>query len=555
MRRGTILALFAVALAVSGCGGPGSGPNDGKQANITVIVTPATVSVYGGKTVQFQAQVSGQQSQAVTWSIHQGVGTIDSTGLYTAPFDSSPAAFQVVATTQGTPTASGFASVAVLAAQVTITPATATLSPGGTQTFTAAANGLDIANVTWTVQEESGGSITAAGSYDAPDTAGFYHVVATSVESATLSTTAVIAVTSSSGRFTPTGDMTNGNSSRTATLLSDGRVLVAGGVTRAGPICRSGMTAAELYDPSSGSFAATGSMGLARYSHAAVLLAGGQVLITGGLGTANDCEDLGGPFAQDGAEIYDPSTASFKTTGSMAKPRELHTATLLLNGKVLIAGGSNEAGDLWPAAEIYDPGSGAFTSTPNMVLPRVEHTATSLSNGKVLIAGGFSMGRSPMAAAELFDPASGNFTPTGSMLTPRYGHTATVLGDGRILIAGGYTDVKDAGGNFQASSSAEIYNPATGSFSATGAMIEARAGHSATLLHDGTVLVAGDDATAEIYDPSTGLFSTTGAMETEHAGHSATLLPNGMVLVAGGAAAPNKEAAELYQPKKSVAQE
>ena len=544
------IALFSAAvLAVAGCGGSSdlNHGGGGKQPDITVTVMPATASIYGGKTVQFQAQVSGQQSQAVTWSIEQGVGTIDSTGLYTAPFNSSGAAFRVVATAQSTPTASGFASVTVLVSQVTVSPATATLPPEGTQTFTATADGLENTNVTWAVQEDSGGSVSGAGAYNAPNAAGFYHVVAASVENTALSATATIAVTTSTGRFTPTGNLTMGNPARTATLLADGRVLVAGGVKRFSPVCHGGTAAVELYDPSSGSFASTGSMAQPRTNHAAALLASGEVLIAGGLGSASDCEDLGGPFAQNQAELYDPSTGAFKPTGSMANPRQLHTATLLANGQVLIAGGSNETGDLWPMAEVYDPSSGAFQSTANMIQPRVEHSATRLSNGEVLIAGGLSTSKSPTAAAELFDPASGNFTSTGSMLAPRFEHTATILMNGRILIAGGYTDSKDAYGNFQALSSAEIYDPATGSFSPTGPMLEARAGHTATLLPNGTVLVAGVDATAEVYNPSTGSFSTTGAMETARTGHSATLLLNGKVLVAGGGAAPNQATAELYQ--------
>jgi hypothetical protein len=543
MWRKTWLAVVSsFFLMLPGCGGENSTREGGGSGSTSVEVTPAAPNVYEGKTIQFQAKVMGQSDQAVTWSLQaQAIGMIDDTGLYTAPGDASGGDI-VMATSRAVPSASGIAKVIVLAHQVTISPSTATLSPGGTQTFTATVDGVAGANVTWSIQELGGGSISG-GTYEAPLKTGFYHIVATSVADSSLSTSATISVTTSTGRFTSTGSMQNGHSGHAATLLSDGTVLVAGGSGRVSPLCHGGIASSELYDPVAGSFATTGSMLNARVGHAAVLLPDGEVLITGGLGApVQDCEDLGGgPSAQSSAELYDPSTHGFKFTQSMAQPRVSHTATLLGTGKVLIVGDSNDTG-VGSTSELYDPESRRFTLTGSMSVARYCHTATLMPNGKVLIAGG---GSPPTGTAEIYDPTTGAFMLTGSMLTARCGHTATLLQNGLVLITGGGTIVN---GEASPSASAELYNPITGSFSATGSMVEVRDSHTATLLPNGTVLVAGGDSTAELFDPATGSFSPTGAMEVERSGHSATLLKNGAVLVAGGAAFPSpSRTAELYK--------
>jgi hypothetical protein len=323
----------------------------------------------------------------------------------------------------------------------------------------------------------------------------------------------------------------------TATLLADGRVLMAGGGVRSG-ICTVGIASAELYDSATASFIATGSMTAPRYRHTATSLQNGEVLVTGGFGSSIDCEDLGEP-AQSSAELYNPSTGSFKATGSMVMARGGHTATLLQNGKVLIAGGG-ELGGGSKTAELYDPATGVFTATGNMVLSRSGQTATLLANGKVLIAAGadYTDPKSPVitATSELYDPATGTFSPTGRMGTAREG-VATLLASGRVLITGGSELL-----------SVEVYDPASGSFSSPGNLERSRASHTATLLPNGVVLVAGGfdnggDPTAELFEPSTGSFSPTGGMEIARGGHTATLLKNGEVLVAGGRSLAT---AELY---------
>jgi WD40 repeat protein len=251
-----------------------------------------------------------------------------------------------------------------------------------------------------------------------------------------------------------------------------------------------------------------GPMTIGRSGHTATLLLSGQVLIAGG------------PNAS--AELYDPTTEMFTATGNMTVARSGHTATLLTDkaltnyGYVLVAAGGSQT------AELYDPTTGTFTATGSMVVAQDEPTATLLQNGQVLIAGGGT------ATAELYDPATGTFTATGSLLMSLSGHTATLLLNGQVLIAGGGT------------ATAELYDPASGKFTATGSMSETRAGHTATLLANGpaptngSVLIAGPDNTAEVFDPATGTFSVVGDLLAAAGGSTATLRNDGTVLVAGG---------------------
>jgi hypothetical protein len=306
-----------------------------------------------------------------------------------------------------------------------------------------------------------------------------------------------------------------------------------------------GAPAGALFDPATARFSMTGLLVTSRVNETATSLQDGPVLVAGG-------DNGTGLLAS--AELYDPATGKFSPTGSMLSPREFDTATLLRDGRVLFLGGIGNGGYL-ASAELYDPASGRFSSAGNTLAPLGEgHTATLLQDGRVLIAGGD--GSSPparlTATAELYDPASGKFSWTGSMTTPRAFHTATLLTDGRVLIAGGESD---SGFN----SSAELYDPTSGTFGATGSMSSARQSHVAVLLHDGRVLVAGGDigtgnrlVSAELYDPATGRFSPTGAMTTERVGLTATLLLDGRVLVVGanvtGTGSDILNGAELYLP-------
>src|SRR5581483_4985193 len=344
--------------------------------------------------------------------------------------------------------------------------------------------------------------------------------------------------------FTSTGAMATTRRDHHAVLLLNGKVLIVGGNRSAD---------AELYDPRTGSFRATGAMEAPRRWDTATLLRNGNVLIAGGATCSTQPTAAGCDLAS--AEVYDPGTERFTSTGAMSVARSVHTATLLPDGKVLIAGGANISGVL-ASAELYDPLTGSFTPTGEMTQARSFHTATLLQNGKVLMVGGLTTrgGGHYAAIAELYDPATGSFSATGSMIVPRNMHTATLLPDGRVLIAGGARD------NILPTP-AELYDPSTGRFTTASYLATPRVGHTATLLANGRVLIAGGTnnvrgpdtsftylATAELYDPSTGSFTTAGTMSYPRTHHSATLLSSGKVLVTGGMVPPEGAlaTAELY---------
>ena len=368
------------------------------------------------------------------------------------------------------------------------------------------------------------------------NTAGNQTITATDVVTATLAGTSnSIHVPALASGFTVTGSMTSARESHTATLLNDGKVLVVGGdaIRHFGcgglppPLfCLVPLASAELFDPASGSFTKTGTMASPRTLHTATLLGNGKVLVVGG----DSGNGFSSPLAT--AEIFDISTGMFTPTGNMVSARAGHTATLLANGKVVVAGGSS--GD---AAELFDPATGEFTATGSMVTSRTNGTATLLKNGDVLVTGGDDASGNPVATAELFDPTTGMFTPTGSMSVARAAHTATLLTSGEVLVTGG----RSSGvANTTVIASAELFDPATGAFVLTGSMESPRELHTAAKRTDGKVLVTGglsgtgDLSTAELFDPANGIFTPAGNMQIERFLHTATLLTNGAILVTGG---------------------
>lgn len=528
MSRLALVALLPLILLSCGEAGTPSAP-----AQLQVSINPSAVNVDQGGTKTFTASVNGSDNKSVNWSIREGPsgGSITSAGVYTAP--AAAGTYHVIATSQADSTRTAIAMVVVPDVSIAISPAEATLRPNETRGFNVTVSGSINTGVTWIVQEGvAGGAITGDGLYTAPLSTGYYHVTATSVADATQNATAQITVTTASGLFSPMGDLQQARAYHTATLLPNGSVLVVGGAGTK-PRFASGLATAEIFDPTRGLFTATPNMGNPRFEHTATLLTNGKVLVTGGLGVAGrDSEgERVPPPALDSAEIYDPATRAFMPAGKMNSARAGHTATLLLNGKVLITGGQSNP-DTLPSAELYDPATGTFTPTGPLGTARVGHTATLLSDGNVLIAGGASSTET-LASAEIYNPASGSFAPTAAMGTPRTSHTAIRLSDGRVLVAGGYDGTADT-------ATAELYDPSSGSFTPTGAMRIAREGQTATLLSDGNVLVAGGRSdtsaleSAEIYNLETSSFAPTGNMETPRIGHTATLLQDGRVLVAAG---------------------
>jgi hypothetical protein len=306
-------------------------------------------------------------------------------------------------------------------------------------------------------------------------------------------------------------------------------------------------------------------MNVARKLHTATLLPDGKVLVAGGVDSNDDASSK----ALASAELYDPQTDTWSLTGDMLHPRAWHTATLLPNGLVLVAGGQcpspsttgcpavEDPSGAIPDAELYDPKSGTWTATGSMKSPRFEHTATLLADGKVLVVGAELAPDLLIASTELYDPETGRWTATGDLAKARWQHFAIGLPDGGALVAGGYGAISP---NVNAlTSSVEIYRPETGDWQAGPALLAGRAqGGAVALLRNGSVLIAGGDggrdqmlASAELYDPATGS-RATGTMSTTRAELASALLVDGRLLVVGGFDVPGSgkllSSAELYDP-------
>jgi N-acetylneuraminic acid mutarotase len=353
--------------------------------------------------------------------------------------------------------------------------------------------------------------------------------------------------------WTFTGNLKHSRSDHTATLLPSGKVLVVGG------LYNDVLNSAELYDSATETWSATGSLNVPRARFTATLLGNGKVLVAGGFPSWSDPSET--------AELYDPATGTWSLTGSMHGPRAWHSATPLPNGKVLVVGGLAESGyvaysSLLNTAELYDPETGTWTVTGSLRTGLVAPTATLLQDGKVLLAGGCDVIYDPwtvdeevdgaLVNAELYDPSTGSWSVTGSLNAGRVFHTATLLPNGDVLVAGGIL----ADPSLSIYNTAELYSPTKGTWSHAG-KLSRRWYHTATLLTDGRVLVTGgvnhDDYfhwtvfnIAQIYDPTTSSWSTTTSLNTPRAFHTATLLSNGEVLVAGGGESGRN--AELYHP-------
>jgi len=352
---------------------------------------------------------------------------------------------------------------------------------------------------------------------------------------------------SCNGVSTPTGSMTFARSGHTATLLRSGKVLVAGGLGAFQRLDSVATSSAELYDPTTGTWSPTGSLKAARAFHAAALLPSGKVLVAGG---SRDLPDRVEPISS--AELYDPATGQWTETGAMGFGGDVSAAIVLHSGKVFVLAGGAAARSLIGTnefrskeAQLYDPASGRWQAIGGSMVPF--GSATLLRSGSVLV---LAAGR----RAQLYDPVTGAWNPAGEMSTIRESHTATLLRTGKVLVAGGnLTFVGPI-------SSAEIYDPVTNAWGLTSSMTTKALAADATLLPSGEVLIAGGETIAhgsvldsgsraaiELFDPATATWTAPGAMAEPRSYFTATLLRSGAVLFAGGANADqDMSSAEIY---------
>jgi hypothetical protein len=322
--------------------------------------------------------------------------------------------------------------------------------------------------------------------------------------------------------LSPSLKMNVERAAHTATLLPDGKVLIAGGFREEGT-SEIAIASAEIFDPVTNTFTVTSDMNEPRNGHTATLLPNGKVLLAGG-------------WNQQGrtatAELYDPRTGSFEYTGSLMAPRQGLTATLLENGQVLIAGGDSARNTPQLPAEIYDPATETFAPIGNLREGRFGHTATLLTDGKVLLVGGTSGNDHILASAEIYDPETRQFTSTSDANVVRYKHTAVLLKDGNVLILGG-ADQRDWNGKY---ASAEIYEVKTDTFRQISDMNRERfkLADAAVLLSDGNVLIGGGNRQIEIFDAQSQTFIPDGTLDDDYYFSVLTALQDGQVLITGG---------------------
>jgi Galactose oxidase, central domain/Kelch motif len=302
--------------------------------------------------------------------------------------------------------------------------------------------------------------------------------------------------------------------------------------------------AAEL----GGAWTSAAPMSVPRMGQTTTLLQDGRVLVTGG--------DSQSPSAEASAELYSPATNTWTAAASMSAARMYHTATLLLDGRVLVAGGCGSGTPcdaVLSSAEIYDPRTALWSTTAPLASPRLFHTATLLRDGRVLVLGGCVSDpcREGLSSAEIFNPGSGSWSSAGNMAQGRLFPSASLLPDGRVLVAGGCTF--DLCSN--PFSSAELFEPSSSTWSPAGDLSVARFLHSATVLADGRVLVAGGLAapdtalaSAELFDPASGSWSPTGSMSGTRECHAAVRLTDGRVLASAGYSGGFLVSTEIYDP-------
>ena len=352
----------------------------------------------------------------------------------------------------------------------------------------------------------------------------------------------------------PTNSMSFARGTHTATLLQDGRLLIAGGDDGSGRL-EAITDTSELYDPSTGRWEPGGAMGRQRTQHTATLLNDGRVLLVGGAGVLQagiQEQQLERPLIE--TDLFDPNSETWSFAGEISIPRDHVAGALLSDGSVLVAGGNDGKGtetSVLASAEIFDPATGQWSSAGSMSQPRQGHSLVPLADGAALVAGG-DAGEDPFQSVEIYDPSSATWSNAPDMADARERFAAVALQDGKVLVVGG-------GGASGHLASAELYDPGNGAWSPAAEMSSTRLKPAAVVLQDGKVLVVGGLGagqfltTAEVYDPATDSWSDAGSMETGRGFHTATLIDDGRVVVTGGFGFSGPtNSTEIYDPSTNT---
>lgn len=327
-------------------------------------------------------------------------------------------------------------------------------------------------------------------------------------------------------KLTKVSSMIQKRAAHTSTLLKDGRVLIAGGIVEDGKGNEQPMNTAEIFNPETNEFTTTGNMIESHCNHTATLLENGEVLIIAGWKAGQ---------RSDAVEIYNPKTGEFRLAARLEKPLQAQNTVLLKNGKVLIVGGNSASNDYQMQAYLYDYKTNSFEKTGKLNYGRMAFTATLLNNGNVLITGGQSFnnnGIEILNKAELYNHATGVFTVTGDMNFSRYKHGAVLMQNGNVLIAGG-SDKNDWNGKYKNS---EVFDFDKGKFTEVIELNNERfkLQEGIVSLTNGNILVGGGNKTIELYNPSENKFISAGELDDPNYYTCLTLLANGKVLITGG---------------------
>ena len=551
----------------------------GAPALVGIKISPNPLSLPLGESTQLTATGSYSDgsiqdlTQSAKWSVQtSGVATISTAGLAVGTAVGSTVITATSGTVQGSAVLTVGSSVLM---SIAVTPGSPSIVSGTTEQFTAIGTYSDGSTpnltsvVTWSAPAPGVATITTSGLVTG--VAAGTTTVAASLGNITGSTTLTVTTpvlialavapanlsipAGTTQQFTATGTYNNGTTQDvTASVTWSSSVPTIAAFIPPALLATASMPTVIATDfgtttitatagTISGTatltvttgFILTGSLNTARQFHTATLLDNGLVLVAGGFNSSG---------ALASAELYDPTSGTFTPTGNLNLARGQHTATLLQNGNVLIVGGSGSSGNVG-TAEIYNPATGTFTTTGTLNTARTMHSATMLPSGMVLVAGGLDPNGNNLASAELFNAYTGTFTLTASLNTARSQHTATLLNTGLVLFAGGNPAA--------AQTSAELFDPSSGTFTATGSLNTGRYDHTATLLNDGTVLIAsgsnsiGAVANAELFSAGSATFTPTGGLSTARFEHTSSLQNNGTVLAAGGAGTAGAlNSSELY---------